>query len=68
MFCTDRYNKLELQNIMNKLSNFCGGMVVQLADRNRIRIPKKQMNIFLESIHFSPVKSFEYKWKPLHVI
>lgn len=68
MFCTDRYNEQELQNIMNKLSDFCGGMVVQLADRNRIRIPKKQMHIFLENIHFSPVKSFEYKWKPLHVI
>lgn len=68
MFCTDRYNEKELQNIMSKLSDFCGGMVVQLADRNRIRIPKKQMHIFLENIHSSPVKSFEYKWKPLHVI
>ena len=67
MFCTDRYNKFELNLLKQTLSNKYN-IEVQIADRNRLRIPKKEMVKFLEQIPKPPTKSFEYKWKPLFVI
>ena len=67
MFCTDRYNEFETEKLLNLLSkNY--DVQVNMADRNRLRIPKKDMVKFLEQIPMSPTESFKYKWKPLFVI
>lgn len=67
MFCTDRYNIDEVNMLKDLLSNYYG-ITVQIADRNRLRIPKKDIKKFTLKLLECPVESFKYKWNSLYMI
>lgn len=67
MFCTDRYNIDEINLLKNLLSNYYS-VEVQIADRNRLRIPKKHIKQFTLQLPECPVDSFKYKWNSLYMI
>jgi hypothetical protein len=67
MFCTDRYNATEIQELQLMLFNWYD-IETRVADRNRIAIKQSMFDKFYKKLPECPVESFLYKWNPVRDI
>jgi hypothetical protein len=67
MFCTDRYNAIEIRELQYWLLRGWD-IETRVADRNRLAIRQSMFDKFYDALPKCPVESFLYKWNPVRDI